>query len=151
MTSKKRSGANSRLKPPKPPVFFIDRSLGKKAVADALRQANLEVHVHDEYFPRDARDEEWLAEVGRRGWVVLTKDTRIRYRAAELAALMRSGVTAFVLTSGNLRGAEMAEIFLKALPAICRLVARYTPPFVASVTKSGSVSLLVRSSQKKVK
>ena len=61
--------------------------------------------MHDEYFPSDARDEEWLAEVGRRGWVVLTKDTRIRYRTTELAALMRSGVTAFVLTSGNLRGA----------------------------------------------
>jgi len=82
---------------------------------------------------------------------VLTKDTRIRYRTAELAALMRSGVTAFVLTSGNLRGAEMAEIFLKALPAIYRLMARYAPPFVASVTKSGSVSLLVRSSQKKAR
>jgi hypothetical protein len=41
--------------------------------------------------------EECLPEVGRRGWVVLTRDRRMRYRAHERAALMQAGVRAFVL------------------------------------------------------
>lgn len=125
-------------------IFFLDRNLGKRAVAEALRKTGVEVRIHDDYFPLDARDEQWLTEVGRKGWIVLTKDTRIRYRAFELAALLNAGVSAFVLTSGNLRGEEMADVFVRALPAIRRFVARYTPPFIATVTKSGGVSLLVR-------
>jgi hypothetical protein len=35
--SKKPSGANSPSKPPDEPVFFLDRSLGKKRVATAER------------------------------------------------------------------------------------------------------------------
>ncbi|MGH8068644.1 MAG: hypothetical protein ACRERE_26115 [Candidatus Entotheonellia bacterium] len=33
----------------------------------------VEVHVHDDHFSPNARDEEWLSEVGRRQWVVLTR------------------------------------------------------------------------------
>jgi hypothetical protein len=66
--------------------------------------------VHDDYFSPNARDEEWLSEVGRRQWVVLTKDERIRYREIERTALMNAGVRAFVLTAKNLQGSEMANI-----------------------------------------
>jgi len=55
-------------------VFFIDRSLGRKYVAGALRTAGAKVEVHDDHFPQTTPDVEWLAEVGRRGWVVLSKD-----------------------------------------------------------------------------
>jgi predicted nuclease of predicted toxin-antitoxin system len=114
---KKPSGANSPSKLPESPVFFLDRSLGKKRIATALRQVGAIVHIHDDYFPPDAKDEDWLAEAGRREWVVLTKDHRIRYRHVERLALMRGGVAAFILTSGDLQGDEMAQIFVKALPA----------------------------------
>src|SRR5574341_871525 len=92
MMSKKRSAANSSSKPPNRYAFFIDRSLRSKIVAEALRQAGAEVHVHDDYFPPNAPDEEWLRVVGRRGWIVLTKDDRIRYRGTGLAALINAGV-----------------------------------------------------------
>ncbi|MFQ5925966.1 MAG: hypothetical protein ACE5MH_00850 [Terriglobia bacterium] len=142
--SKKRSGASSSSKPPKPLVFFLDRSLGRKKIAAALRQAGAEVRVHDDLFPPNAKDEDWLPEVGRKGWVVFTKDRKIRYRASERAALMRAGVRAFVLTAGDLQGVEMAQIFVKALPAIFRFVARNSPPFIAKVARSGAVTMLDR-------
>ena len=116
--------------------------MGKKTIADALRQAGAEVRVHDDCFPPDARDEDWLREVGQKGWIVLTKDRHIRCRAPELAALQKAGVIAFVLTGGNLQGAEMAQIFVGALPAINRFVSKYPPPFIAKVTRSGTVSML---------
>lgn len=86
-------------------------------MATALRQAGATLHIHDDHFSSDAKDEDWLAEAGQRGWIVLTKDHRIRYRHVERLALMKAGVAAFILTSGDLQGEEMAEIFVKALPA----------------------------------
>ena len=120
----------------------MDRNLGKKIVADALRQAGADVRVHDDLFSPDARDEEWLSEVGRRQWVVLTKDARIRYREIERMALMNAGVRAFVLTAKNLQGSEVANVFVRALPAIQRFITRHTPPFIAKITRSGRISML---------
>ena len=135
MTSRKRSAASSRSKRPSPapPPLFVDRSLGRLTIATALRAQGVEVHTHDAHFPQDARDEEWLAEVGRRGWAVITKDTRIRYRQTELAALVAGGVRAFVLTRGDLTGSEMAAILVRALPHLARFSARHEPPFIARI------------------
>ena len=138
--SKKRSAANSGSKLPSVHTFFIDRSLGQKIVAQALRAAGATVVVHDDRFPADAPDEEWLREVGRRGWVVLTRDKMIRYRDTERAAIIRAGVRAFVLRGKSLKGPEMGEAFVKALPAMVRLLAKRRPPFVATITSSGTIS-----------
>ncbi|MBX3303422.1 MAG: hypothetical protein KF693_14505 [Nitrospira sp.] len=135
---------NSPSKQPESPVFFLDRSLGKIRIATALRQAGAIVHIHDDYFPPNAKDEDWLARVGRNGWIVLTKDHRIRYRNLEREALMNAGVAAFILTEGDLQGDEMAEIFVKALPAISRFLRKYKKPFIARVARDGAVSLLFR-------
>jgi hypothetical protein len=61
-------------------VFFIDRSLGRKIVAQGLRDVDEIVKIHDDRFAPYAKEVEWLVEVGKRGWIVLTKDDRIRYR-----------------------------------------------------------------------
>lgn len=111
-------------------------------MAAALRQAGATVRIHDDHFPPDAKDEDWLAEAGRRGWIVLTKDHRIRYRHVERLALMKAGVAAFILTSGDLQGEEMAEVFVKALPRVTRFLNKHAKPFIAKVSRDGSVSLL---------
>jgi len=135
---------NSPSKQPEPPVFFVDRSLGKIRIATALRQAGVLVHIHEDYFPPNAKDEYWLTQVGRNGWIVLTKDHRIRYRNLEREALMNAGVGAFILTAGDLQGEEMAQIFVKALPAIAKFLRKHKKPFIAKVARSGSVSMLFR-------
>jgi PIN like domain len=140
--SKRPSAASSGSKLPERLVFFIDRSLGKKIVAQALRKIGETVEIHDDHFAPDAKDEDWLAEVGKRGWIVLTKDDRIRYRVTERTALTSSRVRAFVLTSSQLHGAEMAAAFVNALPRIKRLIAKHAPPFICRVSRSGNVSPL---------
>jgi len=59
---------------------------------------------------RDEEDRVWLRTVGERGWVVLTKDQRLRYRPLEIAALRASKARVFVLIAGNLRGIEIAAV-----------------------------------------
>jgi hypothetical protein len=123
-------------------VFFLDRNLGTKHVANALRHARATVEIHNDHFPQDARDDTWLLDVGKRGWVVLTKDDRIRYRATELAAVVSARVALFALSSGNLTGEEMAQAFVAALPRMSRILATHSPPFIAKVTRSGDVSMV---------
>jgi hypothetical protein len=117
--------------------------LGRKIVAEALRQRGERVEIHDDHFPQNAKDPEWLAEVGKRGWIVLTKDTRIHYRANEMNALLTANVRAFVVTArGDLQGKEIAAIFIQALPAIKRLLAKSAAPFLANLNREGKVLIL---------
>jgi hypothetical protein len=89
----------------------VDRALGTRTVADALRERGCRVEIHDQHFSQAAKDAEWLPEVGRRSWVLLTKDRHIRTRQNELVSLLAAGVGAFVLTAGDLSGPEMAHLF----------------------------------------
>ena len=105
-----------------PPEFFIDRSLGRIHLAAALAARGLTVHtmasVYGEERAQGLADEEWLADAGGQGWVVLMKDAAIRRRPAERDALAAAGVQAFCLTNANLRAAEQTQRFLDQLPAI---------------------------------
>lgn len=124
------------------PVFFVDRSLGKHDVPNALRAAGARVEVHDDHFPQDAPDEVWLPAVGRNGWAVLTSDDRIRYRQAEKSAATTAGVALFIFTGKRMRGAAVGDALVRALPEMTRLLQWERRPFIAKVTRTGSVSLV---------
>jgi len=93
-------------------------------------------------FAQDAEDVVWLSEAGRRGWVVLTKDARIRQRLNERVVIERSGVRAVILTTQNLAGEEMAQVFVSALPAIRRMLDRKPGPLIATLTRAGELRVL---------
>jgi predicted nuclease of predicted toxin-antitoxin system len=128
------------LKPPDPFVVFLDRSLGKQVIATALRTAGFQVEFHDDHFSADAKDEQWLTEVGRKSWVVLTKDKKIKYRVVELAAVVAANAKVFTLTAGSVQGSEMAAIFIKAMPKIEAYVEANAPPFIVRISKAGLLS-----------
>jgi PIN like domain len=77
-------------------VFFTDRDLGT-AFPEILKRAGFAVERHRDHFLPDCPDEDWLAEVGKRQWVALTHDTRIRYKPNELAAVIRHGLRLLVI------------------------------------------------------
>jgi hypothetical protein len=79
--------------------------------------------------------------VGEHGWVLLTKDKKIRFNELERSAIQRYRVREFYFASGNYSGAEMAEMLVAALRDIARFCRRYNAPFIASISKSGHVSL----------
>jgi predicted nuclease of predicted toxin-antitoxin system len=130
---------NFPQKPPEPPTYFLDRSLGRFKLATALRHAGLHIQVQDDLFAQDAPDEEWLSAVGRSGWVVLTKDDKIRYRIRERETLIAHGVRAFVLTARNITAKEMADIFLNARGKIERFLTENNGPFMVTIARSGTL------------
>jgi len=138
MKSKKRSAAKSR-QPPEPTTYFADASLGHILV-DRLRENGFSVVAHDELFAQGTPDTEWLPEVGKQGWPVLSKDTRIRYTPPELEALGRARVRLFVLIGGNLRSEQMAEVFTKAKKRMARLLRKEKHPFLARISSLGTIT-----------
>ena len=82
---------------PEPYRFFVDRALGGSVVPMGLRKAGLEVEVHDDHFAQNTPDQEWLPEIGKRRWVLLTKDMRIQTNAIERRTLLDNKVAAFML------------------------------------------------------
>ena len=123
-------------------VFFVDRSLGTADVPDALRRAGAVVEIHDDHFPQDAEDVAWLPVVGERGWLVLTKDARIRRVPLERLALISAKVGAFILTGGEARGVAMGQNLVKALPAMQRIAMKQTRPFIATVAAGGTITII---------
>ncbi len=130
------------------PVLFLDECFGGAAVANALRSAGATVEVLIDHFPAGTEDAVWLPQVGRRGWVVLTKDKRIRHRELERDAVMDAGLALFVLTAGDLKATEEAEAFVRAYPKMRKLLRDYQLPFIASVNASGTVVKLLSESQR---
>jgi hypothetical protein len=122
------------------PEFFLDRSLGRRQVANSLRAAGLQLRTLAEVYgiPADETvpDIDWLTQAGQQGWVVLMKDERIRYRPAERAALIEHRVQAFCLTSGNLRAATMAQRFLAVRDELIEACSQ-PGPFLYAVSPTG--------------
>ena len=120
-------------------IFFIDRCLGRVKVPEALTKAGATVEIHDDHFPQNIRDEEWLIDVGNRHWVVLTKDERIGYRTSQLFSIAQANVRVFVLASTNLSGDAIALTFVNTLSQMTRFALNNQPPFIAKVYQSGRV------------
>lgn len=133
---KRRSATSS----PPEPVFFSDENLGRKVFPAQLRDVGVDLEVHLDHFPQGAEDKDWLGEVGRRGWILLTLDARLRYNRLERDAIMNHGVAAFVLVGGQSH-AEKAATFLEARNRILRFLRRHRPPFIAKIYAGGRVKL----------
>ena len=112
-------------------IFFTDRDLGKQVPA-VLRAAGLTVERHIDHFEDTTKDEEWLSEVGRRGWFALTHNSRIRYMPNERDAVMLSGVGLFILI-GQTTHLELAENFVVTIQPVEKFIKKNDRPFIAKV------------------
>jgi predicted nuclease of predicted toxin-antitoxin system len=113
--------------------------LAGRIVQDVLRNNGFQIEVLEDHFPVNCPDTEWLMEAGKQGWVVLSKDKRIRRRNIEKQALIDANVAAFILTSGNLTGEQMGEALVKAHNRMIRFIEKHPRPFIATVTRDGRV------------
>jgi hypothetical protein len=111
--------------------FFIDRSLGRKHLAQALGDLGFAVRtmasVYGEQVAQELDDERWLADAGQHDWVVLMKDDAIRRRPAERDALSEAKVRAFCLTNAQLRASEQSARFVGNIARIQRQVEKPGP------------------------
>lgn len=122
------------------PIFFIDRALGKNLVK-ILRNAGANAEAHIDHFAPNSPDVEWLPEVSRRGWIVLTKDANLGRTPSEQIAIASSSARVFVLAIGDASGEEMAQTFIQALDSIKRFIKGNQAPFIAKVYQNSRVTI----------
>jgi len=118
--------------------YFCDRSLGRR-IPRELRARGIDAVAHDDFFTQHESDEAWLANVGQRGWIVLTKDDYIRYRAAETQAVLLYNVGCFVLMRRNDTREQLLETLTAAWDKIEEVVASDIRPFLYAIYKDGSI------------
>ena len=107
-----------------------------------MRLAGLSVVPLFDEFDRGTPDPVWLPVVTRRGWILLTKDDKWRYRHEEMMILIRAKARAFVFTSKTAKREQIAECVVKAIPAIERVINRIDPPFIAKILLSGQIVVI---------
>lgn len=122
-----------------PLTFFIDRGLGKRIIADALRKSGEVVEIHDDHFEQDAEDVAWLPIVARKGWLILTKDEALARNTAERAEIKRVGARIFLFAHGSASGQVMVQGFMNGLSAMKSFAQENHPPFIAKVYRDGTV------------
>lgn len=123
--------------------FFLDYQIGRYVVADALRAAGARVEVHIDYFAQSAPDIEWIPEVGRRDWVLITKDQNIRRNPLERAAYQNANLRGFVVTANELSGLELAQLLVRSLPGMTRRAAGRRGPLLFTISAGGVFSKLI--------
>jgi PIN like domain len=123
-------------------TVFIDRSI-PRSVGVALQAVRSDVALLDEHFPRATPDEVWLAEVGRRGWLVILRDKNIRTRPGERRAILDNRVGGFCLTQKRDPNRwEYLKLLCQTLEEMLRLFAATPRPFLFGVDQGGTFKLM---------
>lgn len=137
--SKKRSVSNSVV-PPDAPTLFIDICAWSHRLSEALTELGAPFVALTQHFPANTPDEKWLSEVGKQGWILLTRDKHIRRRPNELQAFRDNGVIAFVLTAGDASAADTADLVKRLYPKLIRRARAAKPPAMFSITLAGAIN-----------
>lgn len=117
MRSKKPS-STSRSEKQRNFRYFVDRALGSIYLPKQLREAGIDIVVHDDIYVQNERDPWIFYECGIKKLVVVTADTAFMKSFPHMAAiaLARTRVIAF---SNNKRTSEVkGDAFIKARRSI---------------------------------
>lgn len=118
-------------------TFFLDNNLSPR-LAKAGTEIGEKVTHLTEIFAPDTPDEDWLRWVGDKGYFLVTRDDRIRWRPAQIAALKRHAVGAFFLGGDHLSRCQIIQTLVKHWPRIRDLAAATRRPFGFCVPSRGS-------------
>ena len=118
-------------------TFFVDNNLSKPLVRGMKGFGENVVHL-TEHFEPDADDTEWLYFIGSKGWFLITRDHRIRYRPNELAVLKESKVGAFFLGGKQRSKCDLIQQVVRNWPRIKQYAGKIQPPFAFIVPPQGT-------------
>ena len=139
---KKPSAGRPSKKPPDRLTLFFDENFGRKKIKELLQGVDARVEVHADHFETGTEDAEWIPEVTKRGWIILSFDRRIRYKANERAAIREHRARVFFLTAAETTAEQAAQIVRAAIPRIEKLVQETHAPFYATINKNGEIGVV---------
>lgn len=122
-------------------MIFIDRSI-PRSVADALKAVRPDGDVAwlEDRFAHDTPDADWLSRAGDEGWLVVSRDKRIRHRPGLRNAAIQHGVGMFIFaqTSRDPTRWEYFKLMGQCLDEMERLFEVTPRPFIFLISQNGS-------------
>jgi len=82
-------------------------------------------------------------EIGRRGWVLITRDANIRRNPLERAAYEDAGLRGFVVTGKDIGGPELAELLVRSLGGMTNRAAGRPGPLLFTISRGGVFTKLI--------
>lgn len=120
-------------------MIFFNRNI-PRSVVERLREVRDDVMWFEPTFRHDAADAEWLAEAGAHGWIVVTRDRRIRSRPAEIDALVSHGVGTFILRQRRpMSASDVLDVVSANLDGMERLDRETPRPYLFSVSRTAGI------------
>lgn len=109
---------------------------------DLVRTLDVRFEPYHRHFPPGRADHDWIVEVTRRGWVILSLDRAIRYNPAAKRAIARTGARVFFLTGAEMKAEKIAEVIRTGLPRMLAVVMSTPAPFFATINRSGGLGVV---------
>lgn len=121
-------------------TFFFDNNLSQKlAQAINLLEEDHEImHLKDKFSP-DEKDEIWLKHIGDNCIFLITRDKKIRKHPAEIEAIKRNRVGAFILTGKRYTKWQEIKQLICAWEEIKNLADRTHKPFAFQIPLRGKI------------
>ena len=94
--------------------FIVDNNLGLKLVTGLRDLGYTNIEHLQETFAQGTIDEEWLEHIGKYGYILITKDKRIRKNPKEKQALLRYNIVAFYLGGSEVGIKEISKQIINA-------------------------------------
>ncbi len=126
-------------------ILFFDRTVGKEipiALKDHLKPPDLQIEYHQEHFPHDMPDDDWLPLVGKWGWTVIGQDYSYHLKSPEVQAIIDFKVGAFYLWGSEAPRWETMRAFARGYDNILKRAAVTPTPFVFRIEKHGGATEL---------
>jgi hypothetical protein len=121
-------------------TLYVDESIFSKALLGALAKSGETIRVVGSVVPFGAKDHEWLEIIGKKHWLALTRDQRIRYRTLEKQAVKAYAIGMFTFTGGQATSHQTAERVLAVLPKMKAIAASEPRPFIFTFGLSGPLA-----------
>lgn len=121
-------------------MIFVDRSI-PVGVAHALQAVRSDVIWLEDRFAHDVKDRIWLEAAGTEGWLVVSRDKKIRTRPGERRAIRVHHVGAFILTQNeNFTRWQYLKQITASLDEMQRLFDSTTRPFIYGLSGTGRLT-----------
>ncbi len=117
--------------------FIFDENLALQLAHGMKEFGEPVLHTIDE-FGEGVPDHEWLPIVGERGWYVITRDKRIRYRPDEISKYRENKVGGFVVRGKKMDACALIENVVRNWRKIKRAAAKTPKPFFFAIPPNGS-------------
>jgi PIN like domain len=120
---------------PDEPIYFVDRTHGRKKLPNLLKKVGMKVEVHYNHFDPEAPDDEWIPKCVANGWVIITGDKAIETDPINAKAVEDSAAKVFITADTNSKAEEWAAAIIVGRRKLARVAEYNNGAFCVNIDK----------------